>query len=79
MIGWIVGRPRQQWSTPRLLKLDHLTVIAPTLTEGVSHVQNCLDLDIPFGTHHDYMGTHNHRLRNRPVSTAFQSRSPDLK
>jgi len=46
-----------------LLKLDHLTVIAPTLIEGVSHVQNCLDLDVPFGTRHDYMGTHNHRLQ----------------
>jgi len=46
-----------------MLKLDHITVIAPTLTEGVSHVQNCLDLDVPFGTRHDYMGTHNHRLQ----------------
>jgi Glyoxalase-like domain len=46
-----------------LLKLDHLTVIAPTLAEGISHVQNCLDLDVPFGTRHDYMGTHNHRLQ----------------
>jgi hypothetical protein len=44
------------------LKLDHITVIAPTLAEGVSHVRNCLDLDVPFGTRHDYMGTHNHRL-----------------
>lgn len=48
---------------PHLLKLDHLTVIAPTLAHGVSHVQNCLDLDVPFGTRHDYMGTHNHRLQ----------------
>lgn len=55
--------PLQHWSAPRLLKLDHLTVIAPTLTEGVSHVQNCLNLDVPFGTRHDYMGTHNHRLQ----------------
>jgi len=46
-----------------LLKLDHLTVIAPTLAEGVSHVQDCLGLDVPFGTRHDYMGTHNHRLQ----------------
>lgn len=46
-----------------MLKLDHLTVIAPTLTEGVSHVRECLDLDVPFGTRHDYMGTHNHRLQ----------------
>jgi len=46
-----------------LLKLDHLTVIAPTLSEGVAHVRNCLDLDVPFGTRHAYMGTHNHRLQ----------------
>lgn len=46
-----------------MLKLDHVTVIAPTLIEGVSHVQNCLDLNVPFGTRHDYMGTHNHRLQ----------------
>lgn len=46
-----------------MLKLDHITVIAPTLVEGVSHVQNCLDLEVPFGTRHDYMGTHNHRLQ----------------
>ena len=46
-----------------LLKLDHLTVVAPTLTEGVLHVRNCIGLDVPFGTRHEYMGTHNHRLR----------------
>lgn len=46
-----------------MLKLDHITVIAPTLAEGVSHVRNCLDIDVPFGTRHDYMGTHNHRLQ----------------
>lgn len=46
-----------------MLKVDHLTVIAPTLFEGVLHVQNCLDLEVPFGTRHEYMGTHNHRLQ----------------
>jgi len=46
-----------------MLKLDHLTVIAPTLAEGVSHVRACLDLDVPFGRRHDYMGTHNHLLQ----------------
>jgi len=46
-----------------MLKLDHLTLIAPTLAEGVSHVRDCLDLDVPFGTRHTYMGTHNHRLQ----------------
>ena len=46
-----------------MLKLDHITVIAPTLIEGVLHVRDCLDLDVPFGTRHEYMGTHNHRLQ----------------
>jgi hypothetical protein len=54
-------------SAPRecsnLLKLDHLTVIAPSLSEGVMHVHHCLGLDVPFGSRHDYMGTHNHRLQ----------------
>lgn len=43
--------------------LDHITVIAPTLGEGVMHVRDCLNLDIPFGARHTYMGTHNHRLQ----------------
>jgi hypothetical protein len=46
-----------------MLKLDHLTVIAPTLAEGISHVRTCLDLDVPFGQHHRYMGTYNHLLQ----------------
>lgn len=46
-----------------MLKLDHLTVIAPTLREGVAHVRDCIGIDVPFGTRHFYMGTHNHRLR----------------
>lgn len=47
----------------RLLILDHLTVIAPSLPEGVDHVHDCLGLEVPFGSRHDYMGTHNHRLQ----------------
>ena len=46
-----------------MLSLDHLTVIAPTLTEGVEHVSDCLGNEVPFGTRHHYMGTHNHRLQ----------------
>ncbi len=48
---------------PTMLKLDHLTVIAPSLAEGVAHVRACLDLDVPFGQRHRYMGTHNHLLQ----------------
>ncbi|RDJ24205.1 VOC family protein [Bosea caraganae] len=46
-----------------MLQRDHLTVIAPSLAEGVAHVRSCLDLDIPYGRAHDGMGTHNHLLR----------------
>jgi hypothetical protein len=46
-----------------MLKLDHITVIAPSLTEGVQHVRDCLELDIPFGQRHAYMGTYNHLLQ----------------
>ena len=46
-----------------MLALDHLTVIAPTLAEGVAHVRDCLDLDVPFGQRHGYMGSHNHLLQ----------------
>jgi len=45
------------------LYLDHITVIAPSLAEGVLHVRACLDLDVPFGQRHDYMGSHNHLLQ----------------
>lgn len=58
-----MGGPNNIEGPPQVLKLDHLTVIAPTLDEGVSHVRACLDLDVPFGTRHGYMGTHNHRLQ----------------
>ena len=46
-----------------MLKLDHLTVIAPTLAEGRDHVRACLDIDVPFGQRHAYMGTYNHLLQ----------------
>jgi len=46
-----------------MLKLDHLTVIAPDLAEGVLHVRDCLGLDVPFGQRHAYMGTYNHLLQ----------------
>jgi hypothetical protein len=46
-----------------VLSLDHITIIAPALAEGIDHVRACLDIDVPFGTKHPEMGTHNHRLR----------------
>ncbi|WP_076437459.1 VOC family protein [Bosea sp. TND4EK4] len=46
-----------------MLTLDHLTVIAPNLDEGVRHVRACLDLDVPFGQRHVGMGSCNHLLQ----------------
>ena len=46
-----------------MLQLDHISVIAPSLAEGVAHVRACLDIDVPFGRQHQDMGTHNHLLR----------------
>src|ERR1700704_1531161 len=46
-----------------MLKIDHLSVIAPPLAEGVAPVRTCLDLDGPFGQRHGYMGTYNHVLQ----------------
>src|SRR5262249_12568508 len=46
-----------------VLSLDHITIIAPSLAEGVDHVRACLAIDVPFGTNHPDMGTHNRRLR----------------
>lgn len=46
-----------------MLQLDHITVIAPSLAEGVAHVRRCLGIDVPFGRAHPDMGTHNHLLR----------------
>jgi len=46
-----------------MLKLDHISIIAPSLAEGVAHVRACLDLDVPFGQRHATMGTHNHLLQ----------------
>ena len=61
-----------------MLRLDHLTIIAPTLAEGVDHVKDCLGLEVPFGTRHLYMGTHNHRLQlGRNVYLEIVARDPD--
>lgn len=46
-----------------MIQLDHLTIVAPDLAEGVAHVRDCLGLDVPFGQRHAYMGTHNHLMR----------------
>jgi Glyoxalase-like domain len=43
--------------------LDHLTVAALTLEEGIAHVQRALDVVIPPGGSHPLMGTHNHLMQ----------------
>jgi hypothetical protein len=43
--------------------LDHLTVAALTLEEGVAHVRRALGVALPFGGAHPLMGTHNHLMQ----------------
>lgn len=42
--------------------LDHLTIIAPSLAEGLRHVRECLGIELTFGRQHPHMGTHNRLL-----------------
>lgn len=46
-----------------MLKLDHLTVIAPSLERGVEHVHRQIGIAMPIGGKHPEMGTDNHVLR----------------
>jgi hypothetical protein len=43
--------------------LDHLTVAALTLEEGVAHVKRALGVALPIGGAHPLMGTHNHLMQ----------------
>jgi len=49
-----------------MLRLDHLTVIAPSIPAGVAHVRECLGLEMPDGGKHPEMGTHNRVIRIDP-------------
>ena len=42
-----------------LLKLDHIAVVAPSLSEGVKYVHSKLVVTVPEGGKHPEMGTHN--------------------
>lgn len=46
-----------------MLQLDHLSIIAPSLQEGLDHVTAQLGITPPPGGKHPDMGTHNHLLR----------------
>jgi len=43
--------------------LDHLTVAALTLEQGVEHVRRCLGVVVPSGGAHPLMGTHSSLMR----------------
>ena len=46
-----------------MLQFDHMTVIAPTLDEGIEHVRACLEINLINGATHSDMGTHNKRVK----------------
>ena len=46
-----------------MLTLDHITVAALSLAEGVAWAQERLGVEIPPGGQHPLMGTHNHLLK----------------
>lgn len=46
-----------------MLHLDHITVAANDLAEGVAYVEQALGIAPPAGGAHPLMGTHNHLLR----------------
>jgi len=46
-----------------MTELDHITVAAHTLEQGLAHIQAILGIEIPYGGTHPRMGTHNHLLR----------------
>jgi hypothetical protein len=46
-----------------MLHLDHITVAANDLAEGVAYVEKALGIAPPAGGAHPLMGTHNHLLR----------------
>ncbi|AKJ29407.1 VOC family protein [Caldimonas brevitalea] len=50
-----------------MLQLDHITVAALDLAEGVAHVEARLGVPVPKGGRHAAMGTHNHLLRLGPA------------
>ena len=47
-----------------MLAFDHITVVAPTLEEGIAHVRSALEIEeLGNPARHRDMGTHNQRLR----------------
>lgn len=46
-----------------MIALDHITVAADTLEQGLAYLRDALGIDLPYGGEHPRMGTHNHLLR----------------
>lgn len=46
-----------------MTELDHLTIAAPSLEQGVAYVRDALCVDLPTGGAHPRMATHNRLLR----------------
>jgi Glyoxalase-like domain len=59
----IAAAARQRKKGLIVLQLDHITVAANSLAEGIAHAERALGLAIPAGGAHALMGTHNHLLR----------------
>ncbi|HET7506573.1 MAG TPA: VOC family protein [Kofleriaceae bacterium] len=46
-----------------MTELDHITIAALSLAQGVAYLQDRLGIEIPYGGAHPRMATHNHLLR----------------
>ena len=46
-----------------MTELDHITVAAHTLAQGLAYLRDALGIDLPAGGAHPRMATHNHLLR----------------
>src|SRR3954469_7122628 len=51
----------------RMTELDHITVAARSLAQGLAYLRDALGVDLPYGGAHPRMATHNHLLRLGPA------------
>lgn len=49
-----------------MIQFDHISIIAPSLEEGIDYVHACLDIELINGNTHIDMGTHNKRVKLGP-------------
>jgi hypothetical protein len=50
-----------------MTELDHITVAAHSLAQGLAYLRDALGVDLPYGGAHPRMATHNHLLRLGPA------------